>query len=94
MRFSTIVAASALLLAGFTSACRSDLDCARGEICCFISTKDSQGRCYSRGCAPPHGIHATARIKRHRGRFRLLISSAYTARRPFPESVVTQALRG
>ncbi|KAG5638336.1 hypothetical protein H0H81_000579 [Sphagnurus paluster] len=64
MRFSTIAAAATLMLAGFTAACRSDLDCGRGEICCFASRKDSQGKCYSRGCAPPNSIHASVTVKR------------------------------
>ncbi|GLB42430.1 hypothetical protein LshimejAT787_1104450 [Lyophyllum shimeji] len=61
MRFSTIIAASALLLAGFTAAsgCSSEPDCASGQICCFKRLKDSRGKCYSGSCAPPYSTRAS-----------------------------------
>ncbi|KAG6828642.1 hypothetical protein H0H87_001435 [Tephrocybe sp. NHM501043] len=52
MRFSTIAAVSTLVLAGFSAACRSNNDCPRGQTCQFMSTKDSEGKCYKRNEGP------------------------------------------
>ncbi|KAG6864314.1 hypothetical protein C0991_010543 [Blastosporella zonata] len=52
MRFSTVAALSTITLAGFSAACKSNADCPRGQTCQFLSTKDSQGRCYKRGEGP------------------------------------------
>ena len=53
MRVSTIFAAALALVATGATACRSDLDCPRGQMCKFLGVKDSQGRCYGRGEGPP-----------------------------------------
>ncbi|KAG6908009.1 hypothetical protein DXG01_006544 [Tephrocybe rancida] len=52
MRFSTVAVLSTITLAGFSAACTKNDDCPRGQTCQFLSTKDSQGRCYKRGEGP------------------------------------------
>ncbi|KAG6838981.1 hypothetical protein C0991_006820 [Blastosporella zonata] len=69
MRFSTVAAVSTLMLAGFSVACKSDMDCPRGETCQFLSTKDSQGKCYKRNEGPAAagvGPSATKKVGRKR----------------------------